>query len=171
MRYSIGIIDRETNGIAEACICYTGNVLDKSSTFNMNYYTDLAKRLEDAGAHMLAIKDMAGLLKPFAAEELIGALKEVTGLPIHLHTHDTSSIQAATYLKAIDAGVDIVDVALSSMSGLTSQPNFNSIVSMMQDHPRLEGNGCFFIKCIFDILGACPYVLLSIRDRIACGDG
>ena len=138
MRYSIGIIDKETNGIAEACLCYTGNVLDKTSPFNMNYYTDLAKRLEDAGAHMLAIKDMAGLLKPFAAEELIGALKEVTELPIHLHTHDTSSIQAATYLKAIDAGVDIVDVALSSMSGLTSQPNFNSIVSMMQDHPRNE---------------------------------
>ena len=85
---------------------------------------------------MIAIKDMAGLLKPNAAAFLITALKKVTNLPIHLHTHDTSSIQSATYLKAIESGVDIIDVAISSMSGLTSQPNFNSIVAMMEDHTR-----------------------------------
>ncbi len=136
MKFSIETINKETNAIAEACICYTGNVLDKNSVYSLQYYLDLAQRLEDAGAHMLAIKDMAGLLKPMAAEHLISALKEKVSLPIHLHTHDTSSIQSSTYLKAIDAGVDIVDVALSSMSGLTSQPNFNSVVAMMQDHPR-----------------------------------
>jgi pyruvate carboxylase len=85
---------------------------------------------------MLAIKDMAGLLKPFQAEILITELKKTVDLPIHLHTHDTSSIQAATYLKAIEAGVSVIDVALSSMSGITSQPNFNSIVAMMQGHER-----------------------------------
>jgi len=137
MKFSIEVINKETNSIAQACLCYTGDVVKKENNkFNIQYYTDLAKSLEDCGAHMIAIKDMAGLLKPYAAEELIGALKESVDLPIHLHTHDTSSIQAATYLKAIDAGVDVVDVAISSMSGLTSQPNFNSIVSMMDSHPR-----------------------------------
>ena len=92
--------------------------------------------MEDEGAHIIAIKDMAGLLKPQAATMLIKGLKKTVDLPIHLHTHDTSSIQAATYLSAIDAGVDVVDLALSSMSGLTSQPNFNSVVAMMQGHKR-----------------------------------
>ncbi|MFK7950534.1 MAG: pyruvate carboxylase [Saprospiraceae bacterium] len=136
MKYSIKVINEETNSIAEACICYTGNVFDENSRYNLDYYLELAKELEEAGAHMLAIKDMAGLLKPNAAAYLITALKKVTDLPIHLHTHDTSSIQSATYLKAIESGVDIVDVAISSMSGLTSQPNFNSVVAMMEDHSR-----------------------------------
>ena len=80
---------------------------------------------------MIAIKDMAGLLSPYAASELVGALKDNLKIPLHLHTHDTSSIQSATYLKAIEAGVDVVDVALGGLSGLTSQPNFNSVVEMM----------------------------------------
>ena len=92
--------------------------------------------MEDEGAHILAIKDMAGLLKPYAATELVEALKGAVDLPIHLHTHDTSSIQPATYVKAIEAGVDVVDVAIGAMSGLTSQPNFNSVVAMMQGHER-----------------------------------
>lgn len=137
MKTSIKTVRENTNSLAEACICYTGDVskLD-SSKYDLNYYTDLAKRLEDAGAHIIGIKDMTGLLKPRAAEILIPAIQNAVDLPIHLHTHDTSSIQSATYLKAIEAGVDVVDVAISSMSGLTSQPNFNSVVAMMEGHER-----------------------------------
>jgi pyruvate carboxylase len=138
MKVSINAINERTNGIAEACICYSGDFLnnEKNKKFNLNYYLDLAKRLEDAGAHILGIKDMAGLLKPYQAQILITELKKSIDIPIHLHTHDTSSIQPATYLKAIEAGVDIVDVCLASMSGLTSQPNFNSIVAMMEGQER-----------------------------------
>jgi pyruvate carboxylase len=135
MKVSIKAVRERTEGIAEATICYTGEVRE-SKKYTLQYYVDLAKRLEDEGAHILAIKDMAGLLKPYSAELLIKELKKSVSLPIHLHTHDTSSIQAATYLKAIDAGVDVIDVAVASMSGLTSQPNFNSIIAMMQGHPR-----------------------------------
>jgi pyruvate carboxylase len=138
MRVSIRAVNERTPGLAEACICYTGDFMDpkKNHKFNLQYYLDLARQLEDAGAHILGIKDMAGLLKPFQAATLITELKKVVDLPIHLHTHDTSSIQPATYLKAIEAGVDIIDVALASMSGLTSQPNFNSIVAMMHGQER-----------------------------------
>ncbi|MEM1123609.1 MAG: biotin/lipoyl-containing protein, partial [Bacteroidota bacterium] len=137
MKTSIRTVRNETDGLAEACICYTGDISDPTKTkFNLEYYLDLAKQLEDEGAHIIAIKDMAGLLKPRAATTLIKALKKAVDLPIHLHTHDTSSIQAATYMSAIDAGVDVVDLAISSMSGLTSQPNFNSVVAMMQGHKR-----------------------------------
>lgn len=128
---------RETGAIAEACICYTGDLANpKEKKYTLDYYLDLARRLEDEGAHIIAIKDMAGLLKPRAAQILIQALKETVSTPIHLHTHDTSSIQAATYLKAIQSDVDVIDVALASMSGLTSQPNFNSIAAMLQGHER-----------------------------------
>ena len=137
MEHSIKTVRNNTNSLAEACICYTGDILNPNrQKFNLNYYIDLAKRLEDAGAHILAIKDMAGLLKPYAAELLISELKKSVSIPIHLHTHDTSSIQSATYIKSIEAGVDILDVALSSMSGLTSQPNFNSLVAALQGHER-----------------------------------
>ncbi len=134
---SIKTVRERTDALAEACICYTGEVLDNSTNkYTLQYYVDLAKQLEDAGAHMLAIKDMAGLLKPMSAAHLITELKKSVDLPIHLHTHDTSSIQSAMYLKAIDAGVDIVDVALASMSGLTSQPNFNSLAASLEYHER-----------------------------------
>ncbi len=137
MRMSIETIVKETDSIAQACVCYTGDLLAKDNNrFNLAYYTDLAKNLEDAGAHMIAVKDMAGLIKPQAAEILIHGLKEAVGLPIHLHTHDTSSIQSSMYLKAIESNVDVIDLAIGSMSGLTSQPNFNSIVAMMQGHVR-----------------------------------
>ncbi|MBO9204868.1 MULTISPECIES: pyruvate carboxylase [Niastella] len=138
MQVSINAVRERTEGLAEACICYTGDFLDpqRNQKFNLQYYIDLAKRLEDAGAHILGIKDMAGLLKPMQAGILVSELKKSINIPIHLHTHDTSSIQSATYLKAIEAGVDVIDVALASMSGLTSQPNFNSIVAMMQGHAR-----------------------------------
>ena len=136
IKTSVRTVRERTEAIAEVCICYTGDVLEKGAKYNLSYYTDMAKRIEDEGAHILAIKDMAGLLKPLAAEKLIAKLQESVDLPIHLHTHDTSSIQSTTYLKAIDAGVDVIDVAISSMSGLTSQPNFNSIVAMLDDHER-----------------------------------
>lgn len=137
MALSIKTVREETNSLAEACICYTGDIMDSTKQkFNLQYYVDLAKELEDMGAHILAIKDMAGLLTPFAAERLITALRKEINLPIHLHTHDTSSIQAATYLKAIESGVNAIDVSISSMSGLTAQPNFNSIVNMLKGHER-----------------------------------
>lgn len=133
----IDYVRKNTGAIAEGAICYTGDILDKNKTkYTLEYYLQLAKDIENAGAHILAIKDMAGLLKPYAATELITALKSTVKLPIHLHTHDTSSLQPATYLKAIEAGVDVVDVALGGLSGLTSQPNFNSIVEMMKFHER-----------------------------------
>ena len=126
----------KTDGLAEGSICYTGDILDvKNTKYNLKYYVNLAKEIENSGAHILGIKDMAGLLKPYTAFELVTSLKQAN-IPLHLHTHDTSSIQSATYLKAIEAGVDVVDVALSGMSGLTSQPNFNSIVEMMKFNER-----------------------------------
>lgn len=130
-------VRNRTQGLAEGSICYTGDILDpKNTKYNLKYYTSLAKDIENAGAHILAIKDMAGLLKPYAAFELVSALKQEINIPIHLHTHDTSSIQSATYLKAIEAGVDVVDVALGGLSGLTSQPNFNSVVEMLKFNER-----------------------------------
>jgi len=137
MAPSIEYVRTKTDGIAEGALSYTGDILDlKRTKYNLNYYVQLAKDLENAGAHMLAIKDMAGLLKPYAASELIAALKDSVKLPIHLHTHDTSSLQSATYLKAVEAGVDVIDVALGGLSGLTSQPNFNAVVEMLRFHER-----------------------------------
>ncbi|RAU82941.1 pyruvate carboxylase [Pontibacter arcticus] len=133
----INFVRKRTQGLAEGSICYTGDILDPSKTkYTLEYYLNLAKQLEDAGSHILAIKDMAGLLKPYAATLLVEALRDTVKIPIHLHTHDTSSVQSATYLKAIEAGVDVVDVALGAMSGLTSQPNFNSTVEMMRFQER-----------------------------------
>ncbi|MGM0873519.1 MAG: pyruvate carboxylase [Bacillota bacterium] len=128
---------RDAGKIAEASICYSGDILDPTrQKYDLNYYKNLAKELEQAGAHILAIKDMAGLLKPQAAYNLISTLKEAVDLPIHLHTHDTSGNGIFTYAKAIEAGVDIVDVAVSSMSGLTSQPSANSLYHALQGIDR-----------------------------------
>ena len=136
MEVSIDAV-RQAGKIAEATICYTGDILyDNRPKYNVTYYKNLAKQLEQAGAHMLAIKDMAGLLKPEAAYRLISELKETTDLPIHLHTHDTSGNGIYTYARAIDAGVDIIDTALGSMSGLTSQPSANSLVYALDGHKR-----------------------------------
>ncbi len=137
MKASIRTVRERTGALAEACICYTGDISDPRRTkYTLAYYVDMAKALEDAGAHILAIKDMAGLLKPYAAAELVAALREAVQLPVHLHTHDTSAAQLATYVKAIEAGVDVVDVAIGSMSGLTSQPNFNTLNAILQGHER-----------------------------------
>ncbi len=128
------------NKIAEACLCYTGDILDESRTkYNLKYYVDMAKELEKRGAHILGIKDMSGLLKPMAAEKLVSTLKQEIGIPIHLHTHDTSGNGVATILMAAQAGVDIVDAAFNSMSGLTSQPALNSVVAALQNSDRETG--------------------------------
>lgn len=126
--------------IAEACICYTGDILDDSrDKYSLRYYVDTAKEIEKMGAHILGIKDMAGLLKPYAADKLIKALKNEISLPIHLHTHDTSGNGVATLLMAAEAGVDIVDTAFNSMSGLTSQPALNSVVAALENTHRATG--------------------------------
>lgn len=135
MKVSIKAVRERTNAIAETSICYTGDVFTNEK-YSLQYYLDMARQLEDEGAHILAIKDMAGLLRPYQAQLLVTELKKALSIPVHLHTHDTASIQAATYLKAIEAGVDIVDCSLGSMSGLTAQPNFNSVVAMMQGNER-----------------------------------
>lgn len=128
---------RESNKIAEVAICYTGDILDASRTkYNLKYYKQLAKELEDTGAHILAIKDMAGLLKPEAAYQLVSELKETVDLPLHLHTHDTSGNGVYTLARAIDAGIDIVDVACSSMAGLTSQPSAQSLYHALEGKAR-----------------------------------
>ncbi|MDF2065632.1 pyruvate carboxylase [Bacillus sp. Cr_A10] len=119
---------RQSGKIAEAAICYTGDILDDSrAKYTVQYYKNMAKELEAAGAHILAIKDMAGLLKPEAAFRLISELKSTVDLPIHLHTHDTSGNGIYMYAKAIEAGVDIVDTALGAMAGLTSQPSASTL--------------------------------------------
>ncbi|MBS6432662.1 pyruvate carboxylase [Enterococcus raffinosus] len=124
---------RDAGKIAEGTICYTGDILDPSRTkYNVQYYRDMAKELEAIGAHMIAIKDMAGLLKPQAAFRLISELKETTDLPIHLHTHDTAGNGIITLSAAVKAGVDIVDVATSAMSGATSQPSMSSLYYALQ---------------------------------------
>jgi pyruvate carboxylase len=131
---------QETHAICEAAICYTGDIFDRTrKKYSLRYYVKLARELERMGAHMLAIKDMAGICRPYAAYELVRALKEQIGIPIHFHTHDTSGIASSSLIMASDAGVDVVDCALASMSGSTSQPNLNSIVASLQNTRRATG--------------------------------
>jgi pyruvate carboxylase len=133
-------VREETGSICEGTLCYTGDILDpKRDKYDLKYYVRLAKELEKMGAHMLCIKDMAGLVRPFAAKKLVKALKDEVGIPIHFHTHDTSGLNASSYLEAAIAGVDVVDAAISSLSGGTSQPNLNSLVAAMQHTPRDTG--------------------------------
>ena len=140
-------IDRvaETGKIAEAAICYSGDITDgKRVKFTLEYYLSRAKQVEQAGAHILAIKDMAGLLKPDAARILVSELKQSLTIPVHLHTHDTSGNGVATLLAASAAGVDVVDAALSAMSGVTSQPSLNALIAALQGtarDPGIDGRG------------------------------
>lgn len=128
------------NKLCEATICYTGDILDTGrDKYTLEYYVNLAKELERRGAHLLALKDMSGLLKPYAAKKLVGALKQEIGIPIHLHTHDTSGNQVAAYLLAAEAGVDIIDTAIDSMSAMTSQPSMNAVVAALAGHQRDTG--------------------------------
>jgi pyruvate carboxylase len=127
----------ETGGVCEAAICYTGDILDTSRPkYSLKYYVTLGKQLEKLGVHFLCIKDMAGLCKPYAALELVKHLREEIALPVHFHTHDTSGLNAASILMASDAGVDVADAAVASMSGGTSQPNLNAIVEALRNTPR-----------------------------------
>ena len=127
----------ETGKVAESTICYTGDILDKNRRkYDLAYYVKMAKELEQAGSHILAIKDMAGVLKPEAAYQLVASLKDAVDIPIHLHTHDCSGNGVFLYTRAIEAGVDIVDVALSSMGGLTSQPSANTLFYALEGNAR-----------------------------------
>ncbi len=131
---------RASGGVCEAAICYTGDILDpQRQKYSLDYYVRMAKELERMGAHILGIKDMAGLLRPYAAEVLVKALRDAVSLPIHFHTHDTSGINASSILKASDAGVHVADAAVASMSGTTSQPNLNSIVAALAHTSRDTG--------------------------------
>jgi len=139
MRVSIDAV-LEAGGVCEPAICYTGDLLDRSRPkYSLSYYVKMAKQLEKFGAHFLGIKDMAGLCKPYAAFKLVKALRDEIGIPIHFHTHDTSGLNAASILKAAEAGVDVADAAVASMSGVTSQPNLNSIVEALRHTPRGTG--------------------------------
>ena len=126
--------------ICQATICYTGDILDPSKDkYTLKYYVDLAKELERRGAHMLAIKDMSGLLKPYAAKKLVSTLKQEIGIPIHLHTHDTTGNQVAALLLAAEAGVDVVDADCAPLAGLTSQPSLDALVAALQGTERDTG--------------------------------
>lgn len=139
------------NKLVEACICYTGDILNESKKkYNLDYYIRMAKEIEKTGAHILTIKDMSALLKPAAAYKLVKALKEEISMPIHLHTHDTSGNGVATVLMAAMAGVDIVDTAFNGMSGLTSHPALNSIVAAMENTPRETGMNLDNLQLISD---------------------
>ncbi|WP_374832581.1 pyruvate carboxylase [Paenochrobactrum pullorum] len=139
MRVSMDAI-REEGKLCEAAICYTGDILNSARPqYDLKYYVDLAREVEKAGANIIAIKDMAGLLKPAAAKQLFKALREATDLPLHFHTHDTSGISAATVLAAVDAGVDAVDAAMDALSGNTSQPCLGSIVEALHGDERDTG--------------------------------
>ena len=137
--------------LAEVCICYTGNILDESrDKYTIEYYVAKAKEIEKMGSHIIAIKDMSALLKPYAAVKLINALKKELSIPIHLHTHDTTGNGVASTLMAANAGVDIVDTAFNSMSGLTSQPALNSIVAALENTDRDTGIDLSGIQKISD---------------------
>lgn len=126
--------------VAEVALCYTGDMLDpEEKLYTLDYYLGLAQKIVDAGAHILAIKDMAGLLRPAAAAKLVAALRERFDLPVHLHTHDTAGGQLATLLAAVDAGVDAVDVASASLAGTTSQPSASALVAALAHTPRDTG--------------------------------
>ncbi len=139
MRIAIDAV-LESGRICEAAICYTGDLHDPGrSRYDRDYYLRTARELRDAGTHILGIKDMAGLVKPAAARELVQALRHETGLPVHFHTHDTSGIAAASVLAAVDAGVDAVDLAMDSLSGFTSQPCLGAVVEALRGQPRGTG--------------------------------
>ena len=160
---------QETHAVCEAAICYTGDILDPETrpSIRSNITSSWRKELEKMGAHFLAIKDMAGLCRPFAAYALVKALKEEIGLPVHFHTHDTSGVNSASVLKASEAGVDIVDLAIASMSGSTSQPNLNSIVAALHHTPRDTGLDLAALNEFSDYWEQVRACLRALRHRPA----
>ncbi len=156
--------------IAEVALCYTGDILDESKDkYSLKYYVDKAKEIEKMGAHILAIKDMSALLKPYAAKKLITALKNEISIPIHLHTHDTTGNGVATVLMAADAGVDIVDTTFNSMSGLTSQPALNSIVAALGNTGRDTGIDLSGIQKLSDYWDAVRPVYSQFESDLKSG--
>jgi pyruvate carboxylase len=140
MRPAIDAVRETGTAVAEVALCYTGDLSDPAENlYTLDYYLRLAEQIVDAGAHVLAIKDMAGLLRPPAARTLVTALRERFDLPVHLHTHDTPGGQLATLVAAIDAGVDAVDAAVASMAGTTSQPSLSALVAATDHTERATG--------------------------------
>jgi pyruvate carboxylase len=140
MKVAMEAVREHGKSICEAAICYSGDILNPArSKYDLNYYIAKAKEVEKMGAHILCIKDMAGLCKPQAAYNLVHALKQEIGIPIHFHTHDTSGLNAASVIAASRAGVDIADLAIASMSGSTSQPNLNSVCAALASSPQDPG--------------------------------
>ena len=147
LKVAMETVSESTKSLCEAALCYTGDFTDpKEEKYVLKYYVDLAKELEKMGAHIIAIKDMAGLCHPTAVNRLVKALRDEISLPIHFHTHDSSGIASASVLKASEAGVDVVDLAVSSMSGCTSQPNLNSIAHALRNAPRSTGLDVFALN-------------------------
>ena len=131
---------KECGGVAEAVVCYTGDVMDPECKFDSAYYVGKVEQLVALGVHILAIKDMAGLLKPQAARHLISSLRaKFPELPIHVHTHDTAGTGVATYLACLESGADVVDCCTDSMSGLTSQPSIGAVVGALAGTPLDSG--------------------------------
>ena len=156
--------------IAEVALCYTGDILDETrDKYSLKYYVDKAKEIEKMGAHILAIKDMSALLKPYAAKKLITALKNEISIPIQLHTHDTTGNGVATVLMAADAGVDIIDTAFNNMSGLTSQPALNSVVAALKNTDRDTGIDLNKIQKIDDYWGAVRQVYSEFESDLKTG--
>jgi pyruvate carboxylase len=152
---------KKSGAVCEAAICYTGDILDPNrAKYSLEYYVKMAKELERMGADIIAIKDMAGLLRPYAAAKLVTALRDAVDAPIHFHTHDTSGVNAASILKAADAGVHVADGAIASMSGVTSQPNLNSVVAALAHTPRDTGLD-------LDALNACADYWEAVRELYA----
>ena len=140
LKVAMETVVEKTPSLCEAAVCFTGDFTDSTEEkYALNYYVELAKELEKMGAHILAIKDMAGLCHPIAASKLVKTLRNEVGIPVHFHTHDSSGISSSSVIKAVEAGVDVVDLAISSMSGCTSQPNLNSIVHALRNAPRSTG--------------------------------
>jgi pyruvate carboxylase len=158
----------ETGKICEGTICYTGNILDPDrAKYDLKYYVAMAKELEAAGAHVLGLKDMAGLLKPAAAAVLIPALKDAVDLPIHFHTHDTAGVACGTILEASKAGVDAVDCAMDALSGNTSQATLGTVVEALRFTDRDTGLDIGAIREISRLLGGRARPLRGLRERHA----
>jgi len=149
----------KTGKLLEATMCYTGDILDpKRDKYTLQYYVDLAKDLEKRGAHTLCVKDMSGLLKPYGAKKLVQTLKQEIGIPIHLHSHNTTDNQIATYLLAAEVGVDIVDCAIGPLSSMTSQPSLNSLVEALRGQERDTGFDPMELQKLSDYWG-------DVRER------
>jgi pyruvate carboxylase len=156
-----------TAAICEAAICYTGDILNPAKTkYDLRYYVDLAKQFEKMGAHILAIKDMAGLCKPDAARLLVRTLKQEVGIPIHFHTHDTSGIQAAAILNACEVELDVADAAMAPLSGGTSQPNLNTLAEALRFSPRATELNLDHLNAIADYWRAVREFYLPFESQV-----